>query len=83
MEVPKQAKRSIESITTVSKRRPNVTLRRVKVLNTLDADNLKGADFDESLIQQRNFMDRDEQIAQQIEDLNDLEKKDEEDGVED
>lgn len=35
-------------------------------------------DFDATLIDQKNFLDKEEQIAQQIQDLNDLEKKEDE-----
>jgi len=32
-------------------------------MNDADGQNKKGADFDESLIQQRNFQEHEEQIA--------------------
>lgn len=43
-------------------------------MGAVDAGNKAGADFDESLIQQRNFHDKEEQLDQLVKDLGDLEK---------
>ena len=45
----------------------------IRAMSAADGPNKKDADFDESLIHQRNFQEHEEQIAQQIQDLNDLE----------